>query len=123
MMRPFKYEPPRIHTGELRTPITFYEYEANDGPMPGEKEKADLYTCFAKIDEVWSRDLEAAKANGTLSDLTLTMRDPLDQFIPTNKHYLAIDYRGYKGEKFQVKKTFPDPQDTHFIKVIAGLSS
>ena len=122
-MRPFKYKPPRIHTGELRTPITFYEYEPIEGPEPGQQQKNTLHDCFARIDEVWSRDMEMAKANGTMSDVTITMRDPLEEYMPTNKHYLSIDYRGYKDKVYQVKYTQPDPQDDHFIKVIAGVTS
>lgn len=38
-MRPFKYKPPRVKTGDLRTFITFYEYAPNNGPEPGESEK------------------------------------------------------------------------------------
>lgn len=38
-MQPFKYKPPRVKTGDLRTPVIFHEYTANEGPEPGEYEK------------------------------------------------------------------------------------
>ncbi|MCC2250498.1 phage head-tail adapter protein [Virgibacillus sp. AGTR] len=122
-MREFKYKPPRVHSGELRTPVTFYKYVPKEGPEPGEQEKKTLYECMGKIDEVWMKDLEQAKTNGTVEDVTITIRDPLDDYIPTNKHYISIDARGYRGKHFNVKADFPDPQNNAFIKIVGGIQS
>lgn len=121
-MHPFKYRPPRVHTGELRTPVIFYEYQPSSGPEPGEEEKAVLFSCFAKIEKVWMRDLEQAKANGTLTDITVSIRDPQADYIPTNKHYIEIDTAEYKGQRYGIKDARPDPQNKQFIRVIAGLA-
>ncbi len=120
-MQPFKYKPPRVNTGDLRTPVTFYEFAPNEGPEPGEVEKKVLYNAWAKIDSVWLKDLETAKANGTLTDLTITIRDPLEDYIPTNKHYVSIDHPMYRGNKYNVKSVQPDLQNKDFINVIAEL--
>lgn len=120
-MRPFKYKPPRLHSGELRTPIVFYEYAPNQGPEPGEKEKSTLHECMGKIDEVWLKDVERAKSNGTLSDITITMRDPLQDYIPTDTHYISIDHPQYKDNRYNVKHVQPDPQNNKFINVIGEL--
>ncbi len=122
-MQPFSYKPPRVRTGDLRVPVTFYEYAPNEGPEPGEKVKRVLYECFAKVENVWMKDLEQAKSNGTVEDITITIRDPLDDYIPTNKHYLSVDARGYRDKHFNIKTDFPDPQNNAFIKVVAGVSS
>ncbi|MDO6849198.1 phage head-tail adapter protein [Priestia megaterium] len=119
----FKYKPPRVHNGELRTRVTFYEYEANNGPLPGEKEKKILYEAWAKIDQVWSKDIEIAKANGTLSDLTITIRDPRDEFSLTNRHYIQIHAPEYETLRFNVKQAMPDLQNHGFIKAIAEVST
>ncbi|SEH78402.1 Phage head-tail joining protein [Halobacillus karajensis] len=121
-MKPFKYKPPRTHTGELRTPVSFFESEANEGPMPGESKGETLYSCFAKVDEVWMKDIEVAKANGTLSDVTLTIRDPLSTFRPTNKHHVTIDHSHYQGKTYRIKEVQPDMQNRQFVRVIAGVS-
>lgn len=121
-MQPFKYKPPRVNTGDLRTPITFYEYAANEGPEPGESEKNVLYQPWAKIDSVWLKDLEVAKANGTLSDITITIRDPQADFIPNNKHYLSIDAPEYRDKRYNVKHVQPDLQNKGFITIVAGLT-
>jgi hypothetical protein len=121
-VREFKYKPPRVHNGELRTPITFFEYAPNEGPFPGESEKRTLFTAWAKIDEVWLKDLEVAKSNGTLSDVTITMRDPQSEYIPTNKHYFSIDAPAYANKRYNIKHVQPDMQDKRFINIVAGLS-
>jgi hypothetical protein len=121
-VREFKYKPPRVHNGELRTPVTFFEYAPNEGPFPGEKEKRTLFSALAKVDEVWLKDLEVAKSNGTLSDVTITIRDPQSEYIPTNKHYLSIDAPEYRDKRYNIKHAQPDMQNRQFINIVAELS-
>src|SRR5690625_2586418 len=120
-MRKFEYKPPRVHSGELRTPVTFYEYEPKQGPLPDEKERKILFKAWAKIDNVWLKDLEIAKSNGTLSDVTITIRDPQSEYIPTNKHYLSIDAPEYIDKRYNIKHVQPDLQNRSFINIVAGL--
>lgn len=122
-MQPYKYQPKRVHTGELRTRVTFYEYGSNTGPEPGESEKQILYETWAKVDEVRAKDIEIAKSNGTLSDLTITIRDPRGTFIPSNKHYIQVHAPEYLNLRYNVKLAQPDLQNRDFIKVISGVSS
>ncbi|ENH96721.1 hypothetical protein J416_09494 [Gracilibacillus halophilus YIM-C55.5] len=122
-MREYEYKPPRVHSGELRTPVIFYKYVPKEGPYPGEKEKKVLFKAWAKIDEVWLRDVELAKSNGTLSDVTIIIRDPQGDYIPTNKHYVEIDAPEYKGKHYNIKEAQPNMQNKDFINVIAELRS
>ncbi|MGW6384987.1 phage head-tail adapter protein [Peribacillus butanolivorans] len=121
-MQPFKYKPPRVKTGDLRTPVIFHEYTANEGPEPGESEKRVLYRAWAKVDHVWLKDLEIAKANGTLSDITIKIRDPQVDYIPNNKHYLSIDAPEYQDKRYNVKHVQPDLQNKAFITIVARLT-
>ncbi|MFI8495306.1 phage head-tail adapter protein [Peribacillus butanolivorans] len=121
-MQPFKYKPPRVKTGDLRTFITFYEYAPNNGPEPGESEKKILYEGWSKVVNVWLKDLEIAKSNGTLSDITITIRDPHADYIPTNKHYLSIDAPEYRDKRYNVKHVQPDLQNKEFITIVARLT-
>ncbi|MED1603647.1 phage head-tail adapter protein [Alkalihalophilus marmarensis] len=121
-MRKYEYKPPRVHSGELRTPVYFYEEELKQSPMPGSNIYKKVFTSWAKVDNVWMKDLEVAKVNGTLSDVTITIRDPQHEFIPTNLHHLEVDAPEYKGIKFNIKQVQPDLQNKEFINVIAGVS-
>lgn len=104
---------------DLKTRITFYEFQPNYGPEPGEGEARTLYSCFAAVDKVWLRDLEQAKANNTLEDLTIVIRDPRGDFIPNTKMYIGIDDGRYYGKRYNVKSIQPDLQDGRFMRVIA----
>lgn len=119
-MKP-QYERPRVQSNDLRTWVKFYSYEPNPGPEPGESKSSVQYEAWARIDEVWSRDVAQAKSNGTLSDITLTIRDTHGEYIPSNKHYIEVDMPEYRGKHYNVKHTQPDPQNRDFIKVIAGM--
>lgn len=112
----------RIRLSDLNTRIAFYEYRpVKDSPYPDEKEYAELYECWAKVDRVWLRDLEQAKSNGTESDVTLTIRDPMREFVPSNKHFIKIDAFDYEQLVYNVTSSQPDLQNRDFITVIATL--
>lgn len=122
-MRKFEYKPPRVHTGDLRTLVRFWEYKPNDGPMPGEGRYEVVFKAWAKIDNVWLKDLELAKSNGTASDITIVMRDPQAEFIPSTKHYIEIKSPEYKGTDYNVKHVQPDLQNKSFINIVAEVRS
>lgn len=109
--------------GELNTRVTFYEFAPSDGPEAGESEIRNLYSCWAAAEKVWMRDVEQAKANGTLEDVTLVIRDPRGDFIPSNHHYVGIDDGRFFGKRYNVKTIQPDMTDKRFMLVIAGLIS
>ncbi|MFD9629013.1 phage head-tail adapter protein, partial [Peribacillus muralis] len=67
-------------------------------------------------------DMEMAKSNGTLSDITITIRDPQADYIPTNKHVLSIDDARYRDKKYNIIHVQPDLQNKSFIKIVAGLT-
>ena len=122
-MRPFKYQPPRAGVGELRTPVTFYEYSPIAGPEPGETEKTVLFSTWAKIDHVWLKDLEQAKANKTLSDLTITIRNPQGQYVPTNNHFISVQAPGYENFRYNVEHVQTDFPISQFMTIVGRLES
>src|SRR5699024_10793219 len=113
---------PRVNTGELRTPVTFYEYRpVKDSPYPDEKEYATVFECWAKVDRVWLKELEQAKSNGTISDVTLTIRDPMKEFIPDNKHFIKIDSFDYEHLVYNLTSSYPLFEIRAFITIVAQL--
>lgn len=87
-----------------------------------ESEREVLHQAMAKVDHVWLKDIEMAKSNGTLSDITITIRDPLEDYIPSNKHVLSIDDTRYQDKRYNIKHVQPDLQNKNFIKIVAGLT-
>ncbi|MGH2319393.1 phage head-tail adapter protein [Planococcus sp. SE5232] len=117
----FEHRGSKVNSGDLRTPVSFYEVAPNDGPEAGESVTRVLYECFAEIVKVWRSDMEQAKANNTLEDITVKIRDPYESFTPDNKHYIGINDRNYFGKEYHIKSVQPDTQNVGFILVIAGL--
>lgn len=121
-MRKFEYRHPRVDSGDLRTPVTFYEYRPKkDSPYPDEYEYSILYECMAKVDRVWLKDLERAKTNNTISDVTLTIRETHGDYIPTDKHFLKIHTREYESLVYNIYSAQPDLQNRDFIIIVAKL--
>lgn len=110
---------------DLNLRVSFYQMRPEEGPYPSEElvPGPTLYECWASVENVWMRDLELAKANGTLEDITVTIRDPRSEFIPKNIHHLSINEGVYFGKKFSIKGVRPDPKNKQFVTVIAGLVS
>src|SRR5690625_2721421 len=115
MMWKNEYKPPQYRSSDFNTPVTFYEYEEKNGPVPGEKEKRVLFECLARIDGIWLKDLEQAKQNNTLSEVTIIIRNPIGSYTPTNKHYLSIDDGVYQSEHYNIRHVQPDAKDSNFI--------
>ncbi|MGE6370643.1 phage head completion protein [Planococcus kocurii] len=118
----FEHKPRRVNSGDLRTPVTFYKLEPNDGPEAGEEVTVELYSCYAEVTAVWRKDLEQAKANGTLEDVTLKIRNPYESYQADNKDSLRIGHPQYAGKEYSIKSVQPDPQDSGFVIIVAGLT-
>lgn len=114
---------PKRLINRVKYRVTFYEYVGNDGPIPGERVEKILYECWANIEEVWAKDLELAKANGTLNDVTVKIHDPSRVFQPTNKHYLSIHSPFYKDKQFNIKLVTPDFRNGREIRIVAEVST
>ena len=113
------YQAPRYRSSDFNTPITFYEYEEKEGPVPGEKEKKVLFECLARIDSIWLKDLERAKQNNTLSEVTIIIRNPFQSYTPTNKHYIQVSTGVYQNDKYNIKHVQLDAKDNNFINIVA----
>lgn len=111
------YRRKEIRVSDLDTRVRFYKYVPKKGPEPGEVQDRTLYECWAKIDRVQMRDLEQAKANGTLEDATITIRNPRSSYEPSNEHYLSIS----DEEHYNIKSIQPNTPEKNFTTVIAEL--
>uniref|UniRef100_UPI00163BFF79 head-tail adaptor protein n=1 Tax=Staphylococcus epidermidis TaxID=1282 RepID=UPI00163BFF79 len=61
------------------------------GGKPGKEYSEDtLFNCWASIENVWLKDIQQAKANNTETDLTITIRDPLNTFEIKKTHAVKI---------------------------------
>lgn len=111
----------KLNPSRLNTPVTFYEYKTVDGPYPDEEKEEKVYSCWAQVDRVWMKDIEEAKQNNTMSDVTIKIRDPLQEFMPDNKHYIKIETFDYGHLVYNVQSSRPNLKDRQFITIVGKL--
>lgn len=116
-----KYQPPKTGSGQLRTPVQFYEYKPHKGPEPGEEEKLELYSCFAEVYNPSMKDLEILNSVETKQAVTIKIRDPHSDYIALNKHYVEIEDQRYSGVKWNIIDVRHDFADNRFITVLLAV--
>lgn len=113
--------------GELRTPVSFYEYQPNDGPDPGEVEERLLHHSMAEVYNPSMKDWELIDTKNTKRAVTINVRDPLEEYQPTNKHIVEIEDFHFKEKsefiRWNILDVQPNPKDSRLIKVILGVTS
>lgn len=108
---------------DLDTRIQILGLQPNDGPEAGEEVFGVVYECWAGVDNVRMSDREQAKANNTLEDLNIYIRDPRSDFKPDNKQAVKILDTQYEGKVYNVKSVQPNLSDRQFIDIVIGLTS
>ncbi|WP_424685141.1 phage head-tail adapter protein [Enterococcus sp.] len=114
--------------GQLRTPVSFYEYKPGDGLEPGDVEKKRLHQTMAEVYNPSMKDWELLNHTNTKRGVTINIRDPLKEFQPTNKHIVEIqDFHFMKNDdeflRWNVIDVQPNPRDSRLIKIILGVTS
>ncbi len=117
------YQRPKIVAGDLRTPVTFFEYQPSSGPDPSDEEKKELYKCTCLAYNPSMKDREILDAIGTKEAITIKIRDPYTDYVANNKHKAALDDYRYKNKVWDVIDVVPDLENNDFVKIILGVSS
>lgn len=117
------YKKPEIVAGELNTPVTFFEFKPASGPDPGDVEKQELYKCTCLAYNPSSKDLTIMDTKGTKNGITIKIRDPYTDYLPSNKHKVILDDFRYKNKIWDVIDVSPDLENNQFVKIILGVTS
>ncbi|WP_270596839.1 phage head-tail adapter protein [Enterococcus asini] len=123
-----KYQRLKTGAGELRTPVFFYEYKPGDGLEPEDIEEKELHRSMAEVYNPSMKDWELLDTKNTKRAVTINIRDPLDEYQPTNKHVVEIqDFHFMKNDKeflrWNVVDVQPSPRDSRLIKIILAVTS
>ncbi|WP_217971490.1 hypothetical protein [Staphylococcus xylosus] len=120
-MNNYKFKPRKLNAGDFRTPITFFEYKRS-GPYPDEEEKDNLYSCFAEMYSPSMKDREVLSSFNTSVGMTIVIRDPLQTYIPNNKHIVEInDYRLTEKRLNIIEVRFDTPEKGYITLVLGGI--
>lgn len=119
-----KFKKEKVTAGDLSTSVTFFSKNSDSGFFPGVEEKEKLYSCFALIYNPTMKDLEVLNSKGTKEGLTIKIRDPHEEYVPSNKHFLVIDdYRYGPKKELEVIDVSHDIEHNDFIKIIVGMTN
>lgn len=118
-----KYKPKEIVAGELNTPVSFFEFKPSDGPEPGEEEKEELYNCTCLVYNPSSKDRDILQSKGTKEAVTIKIRDPYTDYLPSNKHKVVLDDFRFKDKVWDIVDHAPDIENNDFVKIILGITS
>ena len=118
-----KYKPKEIVAGELNTPVSFFEFKPSDGPEPGEEKKEELYNCTCLVYNPSSKDRDILQSKGTKEAVTIKIRDPYTDYLPSNKHKVVLDDFRYKDKVWDIVDHAPDVENNDFVKIILGITS
>nr|DAR25540.1 MAG TPA: head closure knob [Caudoviricetes sp.] len=117
------YKPKKITAGALNTPVSFFEFKPSDGPEPGEEEKKELYDCTCLVYNPSSKDRDILQSKGTKEAVTIKIRDPFTDYLPSNKHKVVLDDFRYKDKVWDIVDHAPDVENNDFVKIILGITS
>lgn len=122
------YKRPKTGGAELRTPVFFYAYVPNEGPFPSESQEKILHKAMAEVYNPSMKDWELLNTKNTKRAVTINIRDPLNEYQPTNKHIVELQDFHFLDEKekfirWNIIDVQPNPKDSRFIKIILGMTS
>ncbi len=117
----FEYQKPKVNNGAMRTPVEFFSYKPKPGPMPGEEEKQIIFNCFAEIYNPSMKDLEILNSKTTKQAVTITIRDPQEDYLVSNKHYVEILDRRYSGTRWNIADVRNDFTDNRFVTILLAV--
>lgn len=119
----FEHKKTDTSSGRLRTPVTFYRFEPDSGPEPGESEKETLHKCLCEAYNPSMKDLAVMDSTGTKEGLTVRIRDTGGEYIPSNQHFATLEDYRYNGKVFSVVDVRNDLTDNRFVVILLGVVS
>lgn len=115
------YKKPKITAGDLHTPVVFYESVPDDDFFPGESDDQELYHCTAEIYNPSMKDRDILNSVETEQAVTINIRDPRGDYVPTNKHVVEIDDYRYKNIRWNILDVRNDFANNAFITLLLGV--
>lgn len=118
------YKKPKTGAGELKIPVSFFGYKPVIGPEPGDEEQKLLYRATCETYNPSMKDMEVLQSTNTKRSLTIIIRDPMQDYQPTNKHIVEVeDYHFMEDDEFLRWNIINVSQkEENFLKIILGIS-
>lgn len=113
------YRNKKIQSGDMRTPVIFYQYK-NEGPYPNDTEEVEVFRCYAETYSPSMKDIEVLGVNESKQGLSIVIRDPLQSYTPNYRHVVKVEDFRLENPLFNVYEVRLDTPERGFITVILG---
>lgn len=114
-----KFKNRKVQSGDMRTPVTFYQY-VNEGPYPDDFEEKTLYQCFSHTYAPSMKDQEVLGVYEASLGLTIVIRDPWQDYTPKTNHIVRVEDFRLEQQTFNVYEVRLDAPETGFITIVLG---
>lgn len=124
MAKQNSYQPQEIKTGQLNTPVYFFDQKQH-GPEPGADKGDELFHCLALAYDPSSKDQAILDSHSVTNGLTIKIPDPMGDYIASTDDVVEVqDYRYMNTDKtfkqWNVVEVAYDFEDNRFVKIILG---
>lgn len=110
-----------MNFNKLNHRVHFFGKHEADAFMPStQSSQVELFSCYASVDNVFLKDIELAKSNNSLNDVTVIIRDTQGEFIPDNEMRFKIEGKNFGLKEYEVKSVQPFFKDGRYIAVIGS---
>ena len=113
------YKRRKVNSGDLRTPVTFYEQTPNDDGEPGNMPTVAVFDAWAQVYGASEKDRTYLSTNDKSEAVTIKIRDPGAEFVPrADTQTVSIDDYRYQNKDWNIKNVRPDFENNEFIVIV-----
>jgi hypothetical protein len=116
----FRYKKPEAQNGDLRTPLTFYTSQVEEGVDGRDVSYKKAFYTMGQVYSPSMKDIEIASGKSMRAKMTLKIRDPLANYQPENQHFVEVEDIRLTNKKWQIIDIRPDYDNRDFLIVIIG---
>ncbi|HEU7308669.1 TPA: phage head-tail adapter protein, partial [Streptococcus pneumoniae] len=98
----FRYKKPEAQNGDLRTPLTFYTSQVEEGVDGRDVSYRKAFSTMGQVYSPSMKDIEIASGKSMRAKMTLKIRDPLADYQPENQHFVEVGDIRLANKKWQI---------------------
>lgn len=117
-----KYSPKKVTSGDLRVPVRFFAKQESNGPIPGGKERVEVFFAMCEVYDSSTKDLERVSTTEARYTVTINIRHPHQSYRIDHSHSFEIQDSLYSGISFEINHFTPTTDDKEMLKIV-GVAS
>ena len=99
-----QYKPPRVTSGDLNIPVTFFVVQIEEGFRNQPSEPVEFFKALCEVYDSSVKDLESVSSVNEKTVITINIRNPFGSVDITRKNKFKIDHYLYDDMLFNIEK-------------------